>query len=62
MDDYSMTSFILAFTRFSCDHGFPKRLLCDEGSQLVKGCKEMRLDFRNIKSQLMKNQQVELEV
>jgi len=58
MDDYS-NDFGLRpswhFTRFSRDHGFlKKRPLCDEGSQL-KGSKEMRLDFCNIKSQLMNN-------
>ena len=38
MEDYSTTSFVQAFTRFASDAGFPKTLLCDEGSQLVKGC------------------------
>ena len=56
MDDYTTTSFIQAFTRFSCDHGYPKRLLCDEGSQLVKGCKEMLLDWTDLKSRLMKHE------
>ncbi|MEM7375648.1 MAG: hypothetical protein AAF587_44055 [Bacteroidota bacterium] len=35
MEDYSSTSFILAFTRLLCEVGFPKKLLADEGSQLV---------------------------
>ena len=34
MDDYSTTSFMLAFIRFSCNVGYPKILLPDEGSQL----------------------------
>ena len=62
MDNYTTTSFIQAFTKLSCDHGYPKRLLCDEGSQLVKGCKDMRLDWINIKSKLMKGNQIEFEV
>lgn len=62
MDDYSTTSFIQAFTRFACDHGFPKRLLSDEGSQLIKGCNEMKLSFTDIKAQLIKNSSVEFEV
>ncbi|XP_066924397.1 uncharacterized protein [Clytia hemisphaerica] len=61
LDDYGTTSFILAFNRFSCDHGYPKRLLCDEGGQLIKTCKEMRLDFIDIKSKLMKQARVEFE-
>jgi len=62
MDDYSTTSFIQAFTIFACDHGFPKRLLSDEGSQLIKGCNEMKLSFTDIKAQLIKNSSVEFEV
>jgi len=62
MDDYSTTSFIQAFTRFACDHGFPKRLLSDESSQLIKGCNEMKLSFTDIKAQLIKNSSVEFEV
>lgn len=62
MDDYTTTSFIQAFTRFSCDHGFHKRLLCDEGSQLVKGCKEMLLNWTDLKSKLMTNCRVNFDV
>ena len=29
IDDYLTTAFIQVFTRFSCDAGFPKRLLHD---------------------------------
>ena len=32
MDDYSTTGFVQAITRFSSDHGFPKKILCDGGS------------------------------
>jgi hypothetical protein len=39
MEDYSTEAFLLAFVRFACRVGFPKLLLPDEGSQLVKGCK-----------------------
>ncbi|XP_066910448.1 uncharacterized protein [Clytia hemisphaerica] len=59
MDDYSTPAFMLAFTRFACDHGFPAKLLCDEGTQLVKGCKDMRLDIRDLKSQLMTNRKID---
>ena len=62
MEDYSSTSFIQAFTRFSCDVGYPKMLLPDMGSQLVKSCENMRLNFHDIKFQLHKDVKVEFEV
>ena len=52
MEDYSTSSFILAFTRFSCKVGYPKRLLPDAGSQLVKGCKSMKITFSDLQGQL----------
>lgn len=36
MDDYCSTSFMEAFTRFSCKNEFTKKLLTDERSQLKK--------------------------
>ena len=62
MDDYSTPSFVLSFIRFSCEVGFPKKLLCDEGSQLVKGCQDMKLNFRDTQSQISKNVKVDFEV
>ena len=52
MEDYSASAFILGFIRFSCSVGYPKMLLPDEGSQLVKGCKDMQLSFTDIKNRL----------
>ena len=52
MEDYSTESFLLAFVRFSCRFGFPKYLLPDEGSQLIKACKSMILNFSDLKHQL----------
>ena len=52
MEDYSTPSFMLAFIRFSCNVGYPKILLLDEGSQLVKGCKNMKLTFHDIQHKL----------
>ena len=43
MDDYSTTSFLLSFTTFACEVRYPKKLLVDEGSQLLKGCETMRI-------------------
>ena len=45
MEDYTTDSFVLAFIRFSCRFGYPKWVLPDEGSQLVKGCKDMEYSF-----------------
>ena len=62
MEDYSSISFIQAFTRFACEVGYPKKLLPDEGSQLLKGCSSMKLDIRDIKSKLQTNVTVDFEV
>ena len=62
MENYCAASFIQAFIRFSCEVGYPKIMLIDEGSQLVKGCQEMMLNFRDIQQQLHQNQKVEFEV
>ena len=52
MEDYSTDSFVLAFIRFSCKYGYPKKLLPDEGSQLVKGCKDVVLNFSSLQHKL----------
>ena len=62
MEDYGTTSFIQAFTRLSCEVGYPKLLLIDEGSQLVKACESMVLNFTDIKNQLHTSVGVQFEV
>ena len=52
MEDYSTDAFLLAFIRFSCRFGYPKALNVDEGSQLVKGCKEMVISFTDLQQKL----------
>ena len=52
MEDYSSDAFVMAFVRFSCRFGYPKKLLPDEGSQLVKGCKDMILSFTTVQHTL----------
>ena len=52
MENYTTESFLLGFVRFSCQVGYPKMLMPDEGSQLVKGCKTMKLEFYDIKHKL----------
>ena len=59
MEEYSTSSFILAFVIFACKVGYPKELLPDAGSQLVKGCQIMSLNFSDIKCQLHKEPGVE---
>ena len=62
MDTYDSNSFILAFTRFSCEVGYPKILLLDEGSQPIKECKNRKLNFQDIRHQLHVNVNVEFEL
>ena len=52
MEDYSTEAFLLAFMRFSCRSGYPKTLYIDEGSQLVKGCKDMEISFVDLSNKL----------
>ena len=62
MDTYDSNSFILAFTHFSCQVGYPKILLLNEGSQLINGCKNMKLNFQDIRHQLHVNVNVEFQL
>ena len=50
--DYSTNSFILAFIRFSCKVGYPRKVLPDAGSQLIKGCESMKLTFFDIRDKM----------
>ena len=61
MENYSTDSFLLSFIRFSCRFGYPKMLLPDEGSQLVKGCKDMILSFSDISHKLFTEYGVEFK-
>ena len=61
MEDYSSTAFIQAFIRLSCDFGYPKMLLPDEGSQLVKSCETMKFNFRDIQNKLHVDMKVEFD-
>ena len=61
MENYSTNAFLLGFIRFSCCVGYPKMLLPDEGSQLVKGCKEIQLTFCDIKHRLNTEYGIEFE-
>ena len=62
MEDDSTPSFLGAFIRLACEVGFPKILLADKGSQLVKGCNTSQLQFRDLKYKTHKNVDVEFEL
>ena len=61
MKEYSPTEFIQAFTKFSCKFSYPKKLLLDEGSQLIEECTSIKLDIRNVKSRLSQNVKIDFE-
>ena len=53
--DYSTDSFLMAFRRFVCIHGFPRVVFSDNGSQLVRASKDLqdivsKIDWSNIQS------------
>ena len=61
MEDYSADSFVEAFERFSCRFGYPKMVLPDEGSQLVRGCEGMVLSFSDISQKLSREYGIEFK-
>ena len=61
MEDGTTEQFILCFIRFATRHGYPKKLLPDEGSQLVKGCKVMKLEYYDIKHRLHRDFGIDFE-
>ena len=52
IEDFSSASFIQYFTQLSCEVGYPKQLLPDEGSQIITGYSSTKIDFQNTKLQL----------
>ena len=61
MEGYDTAQFVLAFTRFASDQGYPKKMLIDEGSQLVCGCENIKLNWRDIKGQLNRSKAIEFD-
>ena len=61
MRDYTADSFLLAFERFSCRFGYPKMVLPDEGSQLVRGCEGMILSLTDIAQNLSREHGIEFK-
>ena len=52
MENYMADAFLLAFIRFACRFGYPKLVLPDEGSQLIKGCQNMIISLSDIQHKL----------
>ena len=61
MEDYSSSLFLQCFIRLSCEVGYPKKLLPDEGIQLIAGCDSMKIDFQDTKFQLHQQMNVDYE-
>ena len=53
-EDYTTEAFLFGFIRFSCKVGYPRKLLPDAGSQLVKGCSSMIITFTDVRTKLHK--------
>jgi len=62
MEDYSTAAFVQAFIRFSCEVGYPKKVLTDAGSQIIKGCNDLKLNYHDLKFKLHHNVAVEFDV
>ena len=52
MENYTADAFMLAFKRFACRFSYPKTVMPDEGSQLVKGCQDIIISFCDIKHKM----------
>ncbi len=52
MASYSTDAFIMAYIWFAARYGHPLKLLPDEGSQLLKACKEMQYSWIDVKRTL----------
>ena len=61
MEDYSSSSFLQCFIRLSCEVGYPRKLLPDEGSQLINGCGSMKIYFQDARFQLHQQMNVDYE-
>jgi hypothetical protein len=48
MSAYSTDAFIMAYLRFAARYGHPVRILPDEGSQLLKACKDMQYSWLDV--------------
>lgn len=61
MEDYSSNAFVQAVIRFSCEVGYPKYMLPDEGSQLLSTCEKMMYNYKDVQNQLFVNAKMQFE-
>lgn len=61
MENYTTDEFVMSFVRFSCRFGFPKMLLPDEASQLIKACNEMTISYSDVQNKLSTEYGVEFK-
>ena len=59
MEGYDTHQFLLCVSRFGCDNGWPKKLIADEGSQLVCGFENVSLNLTSAKGVLEREAGVE---
>ena len=52
METYSASSFVQAFTRFGSIRGYPAKLFIDQGSNLIKGIKDMDISVIDLCKQV----------
>ncbi|XP_066917749.1 uncharacterized protein [Clytia hemisphaerica] len=62
MDDYSTPSFLMSFTRFACDNGYPKTMYVDRGSQIIKGFQDTKINFNDLQHRLHVDVLVDFEL
>ena len=62
MDDYSSTAFLMSFSRFACDNGYPKKMFVDQGSQIVKGCQNVLISFKDLQHRLHVDSSIDFEL
>ncbi|XP_066917918.1 uncharacterized protein [Clytia hemisphaerica] len=62
MDDYSTPSFLMSFTRFACDNGYPKTMYVDRGSQIIKGFQDTKISFNDLQHRLHVDVLVDFEL
>ena len=62
MEYYDTESFVKALLRHSARYGYPKHLLPDQGSQLVKGCSESKFSFFDLQKCLHTSKEFEVRV
>ena len=61
MDKCDTEAFLLAYTRFAARFCHPMKLFPDEGSQLLKACKEMEISWVDVSKDLNSRYQVGVE-